>query len=100
MRRVLVCLSVHSSMRSLPSTNISWPFLTRFPKFSAGLPRVDVLLVVRDRGRDNRLTTQGVSAFGIVGEVSGYVDCVDVHYGDLGFWVVLGSTFYVLLCYM
>ena len=61
---------------------------------------VGVMLVVGDRGRDHRLTTRSVSEFGIVGEVSGHVDCVDVHYGDLGFWFVLVSTFYALLCYM
>ena len=52
--------------------------------------RVCVMLVVGDRGRDNRLTTGSVSAFGIFGEVSGDVDCVDVHRGDLGFWFVFG----------
>jgi hypothetical protein len=51
------------------------------------------MLVVGDRGRDNRLTTGSVSAFGIFGEVSGDVDCVDVHRGDLGFWFVFGINF-------
>ena len=51
------------------------------------------MLVVGDRGRDHRLTTRSVSEFGIIGEVSGHVDCVDVHCGDLGFWFVLVSTF-------
>ena len=55
--------------------------------------RVDVMLVVGDRGRDNRLTTGSVSAFGIFGEISGDVDCVDVHSGDLGFWFVFGINF-------
>ena len=54
---------------------------------------VGVMLVVGDRGRDNRLTTRSVSEFGIVGEVSGHVDCVDVHCGDLGFWFVFGINF-------
>jgi hypothetical protein len=58
---------------------------------------VGVMLVVGDRGRDNRLTARSVSAFGIFGEVSGDVDCVDVHRGDLGFWFVLVSTFYALI---
>jgi hypothetical protein len=40
---------------------------------------VDEMLVVGDRGRDDRLTTRRVSEFGIVGEISGHVDCVDVH---------------------
>src|SRR4029077_17840801 len=61
---------------------------------------VGVMLVVGDRGRDNRFTTRSVSEFGIAGDVSGHVDCVDVHCGDLGFWFVLVSTFYALLCYM
>ena len=51
------------------------------------------MLVVGDRGRHNRLTTGSVSAFGIFGEVSGDVDCVDVHSGDLGFWFVFGINF-------
>ena len=51
---------------------------------------VGVVLVVGDRGRDNRLTTGSESAFGIFGEVSGDVDCVDVHRGDLGFWFAFG----------
>jgi hypothetical protein len=41
------------------------------------------MAAVCDRGRDHRLTTRSVSEFGIVGEVSGHVDCVDVHCGDL-----------------
>ena len=57
---------------------------------------VCVMLVVGDRGRDNRLTTGSVSAFGIIGEVSGDVDCVDVHRGDLGFWFVFGINFLTL----
>ena len=54
---------------------------------------VCVMLVVGDRGRDNRLTTGSVSAFGIFGKVSGDVDGVDVHSGDLGFWFVFGINF-------
>jgi hypothetical protein len=54
---------------------------------------VGVMLVVGDRGRDNRLTTGSESAFGIFGEVSGDVDCVDVHWSDLGFWFVFGINF-------
>jgi len=61
---------------------------------------VGVMLVVGDRGRDYRLTTRSVSEFVIVGKVSGHVDCVDVHRSDFGFWFVLLSTFYALLCYM
>jgi hypothetical protein len=62
---------------------------------------VGVMLVVGDRGRDHRLTTRSVSEFGIVGEVSGHVDCVDVHCGDLGFWFVFWyqlSTRYYATC--
>jgi hypothetical protein len=61
---------------------------------------VGVMLVVGDRGRDHRLTTGSVSAFGIFGEVSGDVDCVDVHRGDLGFWLFLDrlSTLYYATC--
>jgi hypothetical protein len=54
---------------------------------------VGVMLVVGDRGRDNSLTTRSVSAFGIFGEVSGDVDCVDVHSGDLGFGLFFGINF-------
>jgi hypothetical protein len=49
------------------------------------------MLVVGDRGRDNRLTTGSESAFRIFGEVSGDVDGVDVHSGDLGFWYQLST---------
>ena len=62
---------------------------------------VGVMLVVGDRGRDNRLTARSVSEFGIIGEVSGDVDCVDVHSGDLGFWVCFWyqlSTLYYATC--
>src|SRR5580704_9093073 len=45
-RRALVCLSVHSSMRSLPSAKSSWPFLTSLLKFSAGFPQTSRLTKV------------------------------------------------------
>ena len=96
-------------MRSLPSTKYFLTLLNEVPEILGGFTpylevhksgdllffplSVGVMLVVGDRGRDNRLTTGSGSAFGIFGEVSGDVDGVDVHSGDLGFWFVFGINF-------